>query len=415
MAKLLRRLRAAARAPARRARAASEARIKIVELFENSIQDVGGHRGWGQDLDSQVSQYGIYGTSAGVQVIVTKDGENSGVVQDALNLLRTIEDPESLFRKKRDHLNTYKLIYCADATAPLQTSVASPSPPMDRLMTGALPGGLWGDYVAGDGLPVPLASELATALAVYALRRYDGFHGPDCTAALKWLAETGSEHAWSAADLKTPTRYAITLLALEAYAGTDAAKAVDGFEDKVRCFRRALTRWSRRRPRAYLCEQYRHDFVESGPYKAQSDFMAFMPDCIAAFAFLEAPQHLNSRRRRHARRVIDKVSSEVLRARFHPRNVGTRSSLDHLWAHRLLALFVPATVQAAMRGLRGRLIFGPIWIVGPVWVAMLLAATVLWRLSFDVDGIEEAIVLVAATVLVALVPTLFAIRMADDR
>ncbi|MFL5963885.1 MAG: hypothetical protein ACJ757_13440 [Gaiellaceae bacterium] len=322
---------------------AKAAEREVVQLFETAvIAAPGGRRAWGQVFDSPGGQYGIFGTSAGVQVLAPSYGETHTLVSNATALLDLLDDAGSVFRKKKDHLNTYKLIARVEATSPTAAVVPSIVPATSALVAAALPGGGWGDYAGQTGNPDPNPTEVATSLALYSLRRFTSFRGsPQCTAALEWLSERIlSRRSWEPTDLEVPTLFAVALLAMQPYTDAEAGKIVNGLKPAIIKCRQSISRWSRYRPPEFVCEQFRHDFIEEGPYKRGGDFVALIPDCVASLALLESPEQLTYRTRTYVRKVVYRVSRDIVGSRFRPRNVRRRAALDHLWAQRVLRAYL---------------------------------------------------------------------------
>lgn len=383
---------------------------ELVALFERSAQSTRYGRAWGQVFDWQGVQYGVLGTSAGVQVLEPSVGNAHGLIADARKLLAQLNQPASEFQRKKDHLNTYKLIAWADAAEGQGFDVAPGDPAMEKLIGAVLPGGGWGDYAGQAGNPDPTPTVTATALGLYALRHYKPFRTQDsCVSSLRWISDAVSGvRGWRPSELQQPTILALGLLALESYLDTDVSKQVPQYPAAVKHARHVLTHWIRYRPAEFICEQFRHDFLEAGPYKRIGDFMAFMPDCAVALAFLEGPGLKGARRRVYARRVVRVVSRELLAHRFHPRNASQRATVDHLWAARVLRAYLAASSAGHLRSRRVKALRA-VWF----WLILLaatLAAAGCTYLAFKFDGgLREALFVVAA-IAAASVPVLLAER-----
>jgi hypothetical protein len=340
------------RRTSKRSSMARTAQEDIARLFERTpVRAVGGQRCWGQHFDWSQSQYGIYGTSSGIQTLAMAGRDfSSSLTREASAVIETIEDPDSRFQLQRDHLNSYKLAFCVEATLPTATAINHETFPSQRLIAAALPSGGWPDY-RDDPAEEPDASELATAVSLWALRRFEIFHGMrECDYALRFLIARHSGYETDI-SLRGPTMLGYGLLAALAYADVPAARRMEGYQEVLARGEKVLTRWARRRRRRELFDQFRYDFIERphdfGP--RDSDFIALMPDCVAAMTFMQTPGRLNATRRRYLTRVIDGIVREVREQDFRPRNVDKRASIDHLWAQRVLTAFLSSGVQEAFR------------------------------------------------------------------
>src|ERR1035438_2511524 len=79
----------------------------IASLFERTpVRGIEGLRCWGQHFDWSQSQYGIFGTSSGIQALVLAGrGPEASLLREASAVLNSIDDPNSHFQLQRDHLN----------------------------------------------------------------------------------------------------------------------------------------------------------------------------------------------------------------------------------------------------------------------------------------------------------------------
>lgn len=329
------------------------AREEIAKLFERSpVQRPGSNeRCWGQHFDWSPSQYGIYGTSSGIQVLViARRNPDMPLLREARAVMESMEDPQSRFQLQRDHLNVYKLAFYVEAVRPGESGITASTPATRRLISAALPSGGWPDY-RHDPAEEPDATVLATAVSLYALRRFDAFHGTaECDKGLRFLVGRQNDYALDH-SLRGPTVVGYALLALHSYNGLPVAQRIDGYAEAVDRAERELTRWTKRRARRELFDQFRYDFVErpTSSSTRDSDFIALMPDCIAGIAFMQRPTRLNASRRRHVVRVVDEIVRGVKANGFKPRNVDKRATVDHLWAQRVLGQFLDQSVMLAFK------------------------------------------------------------------
>ncbi|WP_395652826.1 hypothetical protein [Phycicoccus elongatus] len=349
--RLLRALKSSMRRDATRYKFSQSAKEDIAKLFESStVRVLGGtDRCWGQHFDWSLTQHGIYGTSAGVQCLAMAGrSEDSPLMREADRVLCSLEDPAGQFQASNDHLNTYKLVFYVEGIEPTRPAITHQTLAAQRLVSAALSSGGWPDsrHATDD---TPDATALATSSALWALRRFELFHGSDtCEAALRYVV---SRHAGFALgkSLSGPTFMGYMLICLNSYARTLAADRVEGYAEARQALERRLTRWAKHRRRDDYFEQFRYDFVElpSTGASRDSDYIALMPDCLVALAFLEAPARLNAQRRRFVTHVLDALTDAVRDQSFRPRNVDRRSTVDHLWAQRVLHAFGRGDVRRA--------------------------------------------------------------------
>jgi hypothetical protein len=386
--------------PGHRTRLAEGARrANADEFIRNPVRDGRGRTAWGQFFDWSQTQYGVLGTSAGVEVVVSI-GYRGPMLSEALDVLGELHVPGSEFQRRRDHLNTFKLAAHADAIAAGRLRVEPPCEAMDALRDAALASCAWADHRADAEHVDPVPTVLATSVALRSLRRYTAYEGTeDCRAALAWLCDALLHYPRDALPLARGTTLAAGLLALSAYRGTTSAGAVGSLLQATEHCERELTQWTGRRRRRELCEQLRHDFV-AGPDDRDSDFIALMPDVLAALAFAQTPSRLTFRRKRHLHRVIDKTAEDIRTRRVIARNVDKRALVDHLWVQRLLSLFVSAEVQ---RAVRERNLVG--WRVGPLafWfcqcVLMAVVGIAAWGVTQTSDARLDAVLSVVMAVI----------------
>jgi hypothetical protein len=345
------RLREVVRLHSSRLLAAKNAREEIAYLFERTpVQRLEtNQRCWGQHFDWSPTQYGIYGTSAGIESLtIAGRSPDSPLLREAKAVIALIEEPTSRFQLQRDHLNVYKIAVCVEAADSHLPVLAGTPAAYARLVSGALPSGGWPDY-RHEPDEEPDATLLATAISLYALRRYESFYASaECASGLRFLADRQYGHDLSG-SLQTPTLVGLSLLGLHAYRDAPVTQRIATYKDSVIKAERALTRWVSRRPERELFDQFRYDFIErpSSLGGRDSDFIALMPDCIIALAFMQAPNRLNAPRRRHVNRVIDGITKKVEKHDFKPRNVDKRAAVDHLWGQRVLGRFLDEGVMAA--------------------------------------------------------------------
>src|SRR5438128_1441068 len=150
---------------------AAEARARIRDLvIRGLVTDSPTGRAWGQFLDEAPSstQYGIYGTSACIQILVASQYPvNSEVVAGACKILETVlQDENNPSRQDGDICVTYKLAYLAEAVEPDHSEIQVETVPMAELLKRTLPGGGWGEFFCSSSNLDPHPRVVPTAAAL---------------------------------------------------------------------------------------------------------------------------------------------------------------------------------------------------------------------------------------------------------
>lgn len=314
---------------------AGEAQARIRDLVVNGLI-TGSPTGyaWGQFLDeaSQSTQYGIYGTSACIQILVAADYPASQpVIRGASEILDSVlRDEHNPSRQDGDISVVYKVAYLAEAIQPDQHEIRLESPPMDELVRRALPGGGWGEYFYSPDDHDPHPRVVATAAALLALRRYRQFRvTEECEKGLCWLARRVVGNGRF-----RPHEFALASLTLFEYRGlnlpanSECGTAID-------TCRQRLVRWaiSRRREDMGTSEAYCYSVQWEG--RRVNRYLFFLPDCLVALALLRLG--CPKRARAYILKVCDYFGTQILeRGGFQPITTGRKSSVDHLWIYRLL-------------------------------------------------------------------------------
>lgn len=172
-------------------------RTRILELFTDSIREPADckkkerrHIAWGQFLErGKEKQYGLYGTSAGLQVLCRLDKSHSYVESAYAHLLEQFDDDKSRASSKSDFANTYKYCFFLDAIDPVSDVVTGSK--HDRYFEGLIrqkhEGAGWGEYFFAGAETDP-SKPLPTCMALLSLHRYKNFpHSDHAKTALGWL------------------------------------------------------------------------------------------------------------------------------------------------------------------------------------------------------------------------------------
>lgn len=137
---------------------------------------------WGQFLDYERStgQIGVYGTATAVKTLVLlNEPDASDYISHGINwLLDNYSDHESIANRKMDWGVVYKYCYFLESLAPNDSEINDDSRFSDHFRTlidRKLPNNGWGEYYYSPEYKNSNHSVVATAMALYVLRRYIPF------------------------------------------------------------------------------------------------------------------------------------------------------------------------------------------------------------------------------------------------
>lgn len=311
---------------------ANEAKRKIGELFTGALITIDREGcGWGQFLDERRTndQHGIYGTSSGVQVLTLLGyPETNEIMVGASKVLQRAREQDSRFFRKGDLSVIYKICHLADAAHPGYEETDDDV--MEEIVDKMLPGQGWGEYFStADRDPEPKV--ISTALALLSLRRYRPFRSdPKCRQAVQWLCSNIGDNP--------PQRLwelGISVLALCEY--RDVGVHITNFRSTLETCEERLIQLTRVRKKTQIGLSEAHNYSVSWGGCRVNRYLWFLPDCIAALAFLRLDCPL--RARSYLLRVVDYFASKVVENGFAGAVSGRLSSVDHLWIFRLLNEF----------------------------------------------------------------------------
>jgi len=289
---------------------------------------------WGQFLDGprQESQFGIYGTSAAIQVLAAAGfpPENRLIAQ-ALEGLPLVE-PRSEAEKRYDPADTFlthKAAFLLSAAQPGADHFTGREPIMDRILDRIIDSRGWGDYAFPEGQDnVP--NILATATTLLALARHREFRSTErCESILRWLCRSIRDDGGLLAH-----HNALAALALVAYSAP-GEQLEDYPEARSICVGR-LIEWARHRDSALLGQTVEHHYWVPLPGAGRNHYMFYLPDILAALALLRAgnPQPT----RRFVLGVVEEAVNNSLKHEGYKTASNARiCSVDQLWVYRLMA------------------------------------------------------------------------------
>lgn len=362
-----------------------EARYNIHELFFNEAYSPEKNRfAWGQFLDEPRNrkQAGIYGTSSGLQVLVSYDHRSSSTkIIGAINYLKDAidnDDKNNVFRNKGDLNLIYKLTYIADAIQPCNTEinndyliyvtdttrfcsneikdVCSRCRPFIYIINNMQVGGGWTDNYIPEPEKNIQPSIIATATALLTLRRYQPFLLMDkCKTSIRWL---NGKVKIKKEKMRT-FELALTTLVFINYEFIIAKNRINNGEDKKLesdyklvkeiCLKEIYKRVKSRKKYFYFTTEV-YSF-STGQCDQGVKHLFFLSDCLLALACLNLKQEIPYFIQRYIQRTIRYYTTQIIKESkkgFAPYTTDRISTVDHLWIYRLLDKFKSVNKEPAI-------------------------------------------------------------------
>jgi hypothetical protein len=349
----------------------AEARKRIEDLFSSTSIEVDSIVAWGQFLDAprQQGQYGIYATSAAIQVLTAAGYPPSHrLIQKALEGLPLVEPhPEvEKYYDPDDRGILYKEAFLLSASQPGAQYFAEREPICQAILSRIIDSRGWGDYAfpeRSDDVP----RLMPTVSALLPLARDREFMASDVSQSiLKWVCR----RLFDDGDLLAHEN-AFGVLTLLAYAGleqrvADYRIALDACLDR-------LTRWARDRDPALLGQNAEHHYWTPLPGSGRNHYMFYLPDVLVALALLRAGNpHVT---RRFVLRVVEDVVENIRTyGGFRSLSNDRFASVDQLWVYHLLTQFSTYAARDPRKVLPRVAIVMMATPIGKVWVFLTLLA-----------------------------------------
>lgn len=330
---------------------ATEATLKLVNRFQHAAiippQFTNDVRAWGQFLDDEHhsdTQWGLYGTSAGVVTIALKerhasDGTRARLMESALKLLRSVfpapTSPGFASKvEKGDLKNIIKLAYVADALEPARDDVHDAETPevVREILRLALDGEKWSSRDENDPTRDRRDLWFPTASVLLVLHRYEHARAHDTyNRAQVWLARLIQDTV----SIRTESNCALFGLALLKPGETDLTRnpvvtaALDTCQE-------TLLAWAWRQRNIVIDRPVFYGF--SLGHRTNYGFLH--PELLATqFLMLRG----NPRRgRRFVLDVVHSLAENVNRNQGFMIQNGVMSAVDQMWAMRVLTRFIDA-------------------------------------------------------------------------
>lgn len=298
----------------------------VGDKFAHRVVPVAGGRvAWGQYLDDHHhsdAQWGIYGTSAGIQVLAL--GSHHLLAQ-AVAMPDDLDNADTIYDSKRERGqfdNLIKLVFIAEGINPEAATVADAPPPavIETIFARRKAGNFWS--TRPEAHPSKDV-DFPTSVVLLALARYDAAIGDErYRAARRWLAE----RVLNDRLLKTPTNLALAGLALKGRPGT--AINDDRVSDAIETCRSELLERIRDQP-IVLDRPIFYGFSMG----ESNDYLFLHPEILTALFFLRAD---TVDARGYVLRVTRRLLDNIEREKAFMGQSEMISSVDQLWAARLL-------------------------------------------------------------------------------
>ena len=315
-----------------------QARGVIEALFMrdiSSISEAEGKWAWGQFFDDvrDHKQYGIYGTSAGIQVLLMAGhGNQHRYIVGARKLLAhayTNHTEDNRFFSQHHFDRLYKLSALVEQEYAGDDRVGTADPAIQDLIGRILPDHGWGDFYNSESDKDVESKTTPTAGALLALRKYRGFReSSQCENAVACLCRKLRETA-------KPALYELALGSLALIEYESVKDRVLSYDETKNSTQQRLIQWAKRRKPVELGADESRHYPTSLDGSRGNEYLFFLPDCLAALALLKSGSP--TRTRRYVLDVTKFFVKQIIeKGGFLSVSRNKVSTVDHLWIYRLL-------------------------------------------------------------------------------
>ena len=343
----------------RRADALAGSATESVRIIVDRFSDyrysvpVGAHQAWGQYLGGEHhsgTHWGIYGTSAAVQTLALKvrvlqtggRPTDDRLVGAALGLLpedkETVDDALRTKAEKGDLDNVLKLAFVIDALRPNDRWVSEGNEPriVHQILGLAIDEHGWSSRPHNDEDRFERDRFFPTAYLVACLRRYEAFElSPLGTSARGWLAD---RIVRDDALYGTPLNYALVGLALIPRPESRRTAAAHETDALGHC-QQKLVEWASSQRDIVIDRPVFNGFSLG----LNTDYVFLHPELLAALFFLRRGSPASSRR--FTLKVVAALTTNIREHQGFTSNNGVVSTVDQMWAVRLLHEFLEAKAK----------------------------------------------------------------------
>jgi hypothetical protein len=339
--------------------ACAKSRQLIADKFLNNVVTPSSNsalRAWGQYLELRgrgirpvSTQFGIYGTSAGVQVLSLMSPATYQQIIDAASgtlplIAATVSDGSiyDYFQSKGDLCVVYKVAAIVDAYQPGKVDIDDIPASVVELLSLRRDGVGWPDFLKHGLEEFQDASAHATATALLSLTRFTKVRaGQAFREAVAWLENV---------DVNSLSIATLSLILLALHSAGGAETRTRGTDELMKKCRSVLVSWASRA----VPEDVRRS-IEALEYllpkpsittpldesEQEFTFLLYMPHCLAAIALMaEGGDRHRYRVRRYLISVVREITQRMAqRGSFVVAGRNLVSAVESLWIFRLLARF----------------------------------------------------------------------------
>lgn len=295
---------------------------------------------WGQFLDYERStgQIGVYGTTTAVKTLaLLGEPDASDYIKYGINwLLDSHSNQKSIAHRKMDWGVVYKYCYFLESLAPNDSEINAGSPFMDHFQTlinRRLPNNGWGEYYYSPEYKDSDHSVVATAMALYVLRRYIPFSkSQQGTEASSWFCNK----LINTPDLNN-VELALSIIALREYAKAHHdlsvifSQLVDRLEKKVKKLGRVSN----------LSECPHHFTVPHEEVEKRRNRYIFLPiNALAAYSLLITDRYQTAKDYIEITVAMYQDSVSVNKAYCNPEESPRKSTVNQFWVTLLLKEYI---------------------------------------------------------------------------
>jgi len=289
---------------------------------------------WGQFFDDvrEHKQYGVYGTGAGIQVLLMAGhGSQHRYIVGARKVLTeayTDHIAENRFFSQHHFDRLYKLSSLVEQECADHDRVETSSPAIEDLIRRILPDHGWGDFYNSESDKDVESKITPTASALLALRKYRGFRESSaCENAVACLCRRLREKA-------RPARYELALGSLALIEYESVSDRVVDYDVTKNSTQQRLKLWAKGRKALELGADESRHYPTSLDGSRGNEYLFFLPDCLAALVLLKSGSP--RRTRRYVLEVTSFFAKQIIeKGGFLSVSRNKVSTVDHLWIYRL--------------------------------------------------------------------------------
>lgn len=306
------------------------------ELKKASVQIPPDKIAWGQFLDypHSTDQIGVYGTATVIKTLsIIGEPNDSDNIQGGINwLLHSYNDADSRASIKKDWGVTYKLCYLLEALEPNNQEINEESGfarYFHILIGRILPDDGWGEYYYSNTIKDSNVGLIATAMALYVLRRFVPFSGSTKS------RDIVSRFSQKVLGLENPNSITIALSVIVAASYVSKHQMLRS--DLIRLAVRLEEKVKKIGKNPSLSEYHHHFTVESEETEQWNNKYIFLPiNAIVAYALILSDRYKDNKN------YIDKVISHYIskissyKAYCDPEEAPRKSTVNQYWVALLL-------------------------------------------------------------------------------